>query len=98
NLDHPAARKPADSKRNVEPEAAGRDRVDLDLLAASELHRRALAERAVDLRERGFQCFLAIHARRFHVPYDFELRIHDHPLPILARERITLARIAAEPA
>ena len=62
NFDHPAARQAADAKRDIEPEAAGRDRVDLDLLAAAELHRRALAERAVDLRERRFECLLTIHA------------------------------------
>ena len=57
-----AARKTAASERDIEPEAARRNRVDLDLLAASQLHRRALAERSVDLRERRFERLLTIHA------------------------------------
>ncbi len=49
NLDHPAARKPADAECDVEAERTGRNRLDLNLLAAAELHRRALAECPVDL-------------------------------------------------
>ena len=53
DLDHPAARQPADAERDVEPERAGRDRLDLDrLLALAEPHDRALAEGALDLRQR----------------------------------------------
>ena len=77
NLDHPAARQAADAERDVEPEAAGRDGLDLDLLAAAELHRRALAERAVDLRQRGFQCLLLVRVHAISVRADdFELRCH----------------------
>ena len=78
DLDHAAARQAADAKRDVEPEAAGRDDVDLGLLAAAELHRRALAERAIDLRERCFQCLLTIRAHAIPTFDDLELRCHEH--------------------
>ena len=77
NLDDPAARQAADAERDVEPEAAGRDRLDLDLLAAAEPHRRALAERAVDLRERGLERLLPVHVHVFQsAADDLELRCH----------------------
>jgi hypothetical protein len=45
NFDHAAARQAADAERDIEPERAGRDRLDLDaFLSAAQLHRRALAE------------------------------------------------------
>ncbi len=68
DFDHPPARQAADAERDVEPEAAGGDRFDLHLLAAAELHRRALAERAVDLGERRFERLLPVHARVFQCP------------------------------
>ena len=55
NLDHPAARQAADAQRDVEPEAAGRDRLDLDRLARAQAHRAALAEGAVDLGQSGVE-------------------------------------------
>ena len=55
DFDHAAARQPADAERDVEPEAARGDRLDLHLLATTQLHRRALAERAIDLRQRRLE-------------------------------------------
>ena len=50
NLDHPALRQAADAERDVEPERAGRDRLDVHrLVVLAELHDRALAELALDL-------------------------------------------------
>jgi len=60
DLDHPAARQAADAERDVEPQRAGRDGLDLDRLARTQPHRRALAERAVDLRQRGIEGFLLV--------------------------------------
>ncbi len=54
NLDHPAARQAADAERNIEPERAGGDRLDIHrFVVLAELHDRALAELALDLGERG---------------------------------------------
>ncbi len=62
NLDHPAARQTADAERDVEPERAGRDHVDVrGGLARAELHDRALAEGALDLAERRVQSPLSVH-------------------------------------
>src|SRR3569623_2013701 len=53
HFDHAATRQPADPERDVEHEAPGRDRLDLHRFLRAQLHRRALAERAIDLRQRG---------------------------------------------
>ena len=55
NLDHPAARQAADAERDVEAQRTGRYRVGLEHLALAELHDRAFAEGAVDLRQRRLQ-------------------------------------------
>jgi hypothetical protein len=60
NLDDAAARQAADAERDVEPERAGGDGLDLDGLARAEPHRAALAEGAVDLRQSGVQGFLLV--------------------------------------
>src|SRR5256885_6243676 len=65
DLDHAAARQAADAERDVEPERAGRDRVDLHgLVVLAELHDRALAEGALDLGQRGFKGFRLVHGGR----------------------------------
>ncbi len=64
DLDDPAARKAADSERDVEAQRARRDGLDLDRLARAQLHRAALAERAVDLREGGLEGLLPVHTVR----------------------------------
>ena len=64
NLDAAALGQAANAQRDVEAERSGRDRFDLHLLARSQLHRRALAEGAVDLGERRLQCFLSVHIPR----------------------------------
>ena len=77
DFDYPAARQAADAQCNVEAKRASRHRVDLHLLAAAELHRRTLAERAVDLREGRFQCLLTIRVHTVPIQADdFELRCH----------------------
>ena len=60
NLDDTTPRQAADAERDVEAQRAGRDGFDLHLLATAQLHRRTLAEGAIDLRKRCFQCLLAI--------------------------------------
>ena len=66
NLDDAAARQPADAERDVEPERAGGDRLDLDrLLVLAEPHDRALAAIALDLRDRRFKRLLFIHFSSF---------------------------------
>ena len=62
DLDHPAARQAADAERDIEPERTGRDHLDLHRLLRAQLHRRALAERAIDLRQRRFERLLPVHA------------------------------------
>ena len=55
DLDDAATREPADAERDVEGDRAGRDDLDGGAIFAAEAHDRALAELAVDLRERGFE-------------------------------------------
>jgi len=63
NLHHPPARQAADAERDIEPEGAGRNRLDLDRLAAlAEPHDRALAERAFDLGQRGVKRLGFVHS------------------------------------
>ena len=62
NLNHAAARKTADAKRDVEPERGGRDRLDFDrFLVLAQAHDRAFAERAFDLRKRGLERLGLVH-------------------------------------
>ena len=63
DLDHAAAREPADAECEVESERAGRDRSDRDRCAVVHLHDRALAELPLDLSERDVECFLPIHVQ-----------------------------------
>ena len=61
DLDDAPARQAAHAKREVEPERAGRDGVDLDrALALAEAHDGALAERALDLSDRRVQGALPV--------------------------------------
>src|SRR4051794_21892774 len=61
-LDDAASRQAADAERDIEPERAGRDHVDVRRgLARAELHDRALAESALDLAERRVQSPLSVH-------------------------------------
>src|SRR3546814_3287195 len=63
DLDDAAARQAADAQADVEAERAGRHGLDLDGAGVgAELHHRALAERALDLAERGLQCLGLVHA------------------------------------
>ena len=65
DLDDAAARQAADAERDVEPERAGRDGLDLHrLLALAEPHDRALAEGALDLRERRVESFRLVFIHR----------------------------------
>jgi hypothetical protein len=72
DLDDPAARQPADAERDVEPERARRDGLDLDrLLALAEPHDRALAEGPLDLRQRRvdrLRLVLVQHRGAFYEP------------------------------
>ncbi|MNJ43383.1 hypothetical protein D3C77_383870 [compost metagenome] len=59
HLDHPPDRQAADAERHVQAQRAGRDAVDLGHHASlAELHDRALAEGAIDLRDRRLQSAL----------------------------------------
>ena len=67
DLDHAAARQAADAERDVEPERAGGDGVDVHrLVVLAEPHDRALAEIALDLGERGIQGLRFIHGGTFN--------------------------------
>src|SRR5688500_9034746 len=61
DLDHAAARQPADAERQVEHERPRRDRSDLHLGLVAHLHDRALAELTLDLPEGDVESFLAVH-------------------------------------
>ena len=62
DLDDAPARQPADAERQVEPERAGRDHLDL-LVAGrgAHAHDGALAEGPLDLRERGVERLVLFH-------------------------------------
>src|SRR6185437_13160544 len=61
-----AARQAADAKRDVEPERAGRNGLDIHgFVVLAEPHDRALAELALDLAERGGEGFRFVHGRSF---------------------------------
>src|SRR3546814_4543030 len=72
DLDDAAARETADAQGDIEPKRAGRNGLDLDRLARAEAHGRALAEGAVDLRQRGIEGFLLVHIFGIPVGYDFQ--------------------------
>ena len=63
---HPAARQTADAKRDVEPERARGNGLDIHgLIVFAKLHHRALAELTLDLAQRSGQGFRFIHGRSF---------------------------------
>src|SRR5271168_2936454 len=67
NFDDAAARQAADAERDVEAERTGRNRLDLHrLLVLAQAHDRALAERALDLRERRVERLGLVHKSSFH--------------------------------
>src|SRR5690606_2417931 len=61
DFDHPPARETTDAERDVESETSGRNRFDLHGFLLTQLHRRALAECAIDLRERRVERLLTVH-------------------------------------
>ena len=65
DLDDPALGQAADAERDVEADRAGRDRLDVERGRRAEPHDRALAEAALDLRQRGFERLLLVHAASF---------------------------------
>src|SRR6516162_3817394 len=66
DFDHAAARQAANSERNVEAERAGGDGLHVHrLVVLAEPHDRALAEIALDLRERGIEGLRFIHGGTF---------------------------------
>src|SRR5262249_59549133 len=59
-------RRTADAERNIEPERASGDGLDLDrLLVLTEPHDGALAEAALDLGDRSLKRLLSIHLSSF---------------------------------
>ena len=61
DLDHAAARNTADAERDVEPERAGRNRVDfIDCARIAQAHDGTLAKLFLDLAQRGSESFLAV--------------------------------------
>ena len=67
DFDHPAARQAADAERDIEPERAGGDGVDIHrLVVLAEPHDRALAERALDLGDRGVKSLRFVHGGTFN--------------------------------
>src|SRR3954468_7440117 len=85
DLDDAATRQPADSKREVERERAGRDRPDRDLGAVVHAHHRALAELALDLAERGVESLLAVHS--YLPPTSMDSRTSYRAPPERSRDR-----------
>ena len=66
DFDHPAPRQAADAERDVEPERARGNRLDVHrAVVLAQLHHRALAELALDLGERGGQGLGLIHGGSF---------------------------------
>jgi hypothetical protein len=87
DLDHAAARQAADAERDVEPERPGRDHLDLHRLLRPKLHRRALAEGAVDLCEGGVERLLPVGGCGSHAGVDhFQIGSHQK-LPSLEQAR-----------
>ena len=62
DLDHAAARQPADAQRDIEPQGARGDGRDGDLFAIAQAHHGALAELALDLGERCAQRLVLLRA------------------------------------
>ena len=65
DLDDAALGQATDAERDIEAQRAGRDRLDLHMLALAELHDRSLAEGALDLEHRGIDGFLLVHGILF---------------------------------
>ena len=66
DLDDAAARQSANAERDVEPERAGGDGLDLDrLLVLAEPHDGALAAIPLDLRDRSLERLLSVHFSSF---------------------------------
>ena len=66
DLDHAPLRQTADPERDVEPERARRNRLDVHrAVVLAQLHHRALAELTLDLGERGGQGLGLIHGGSF---------------------------------
>src|SRR6202041_922999 len=66
NFDYPAARQAADPERDVEPERARGNGLDVHrAVVLAELHHRALAELTLDLGERGGQGLGLVHGGSF---------------------------------
>src|SRR5579863_1604211 len=98
DFDHSAARQAADAECDVEAERARRDGVDIHrLVVLTEPHDRALAEAALDLRQRGIKGFRFVHGRsfdetkrctHFRAPYGRDSRGTEAPRPPpLARQQ-----------
>src|SRR4051812_28740576 len=67
NFNDATARQAADAERDVEPERAGGDGIDLHrLVVLAELHDRALAKGALDLGQRRIKSFRLVHGRTFN--------------------------------
>src|SRR5208282_640794 len=92
DLDHAAARQAADAERDVEAERAGGHGVHVHRRhVLAEPHDRALAEAALDLRERGIKGLRFVHGRSFdetkrctHVraPYGRDSKDTEAPRPL----------------
>ena len=66
NLDDAAARQAADAERDVEPERAGGNGLDLHrLLVLAETHDGALAAIPLDLRDRSLERLFPVHLSSF---------------------------------
>ena len=66
DFDHPSPRQAADTQRDVQPERARGNRLDIHrTVVLAQLHHRALAELALDLGERGGQGLGLIHGGSF---------------------------------
>jgi len=66
NFHHPAARQAADAERDVQPERARRDGLDVHrAVVLAQFHHRALAELPLDLGERGGQGLGFVHGGSF---------------------------------
>ena len=60
NLDHASLWQSPDAKRDIQSETTSRNGFDFESLALAQLHRRALAEGAVDLRQCGVERLLPV--------------------------------------
>src|SRR5690606_16790278 len=98
NLYHAATRQAANAERNIKAERPGRNRLDFDhLLVLAEPHDRTLAERPLDLTERGLERLLLVHVALFAPVHELHNSLRHHRLPLFHTGRARAITVNVRP-